>query len=359
MNCDHKKWAVIVIFTLLGILTTISSPCFGQNKTQVQDQIVEHEAGFYYTIKKGDTLWDISQHFNDTPWMWPELWRENDQIPNPHWIYPGERIRLYHGKGQDKTGTKKEVPKFVPKAAIPAASLPDLAEREAIFRYPGIDGVGFIRKERLQSSGTVFKVKDNKVMISVGDLIFVKPPKNMPADYIVGSKYTIFRTIKPTKHKDSFQRYGTQYYILGIAEITRTESQYALAKVLKSFRDIRIDDQIMPYQKRSMEIPLLQGVRDLVGEIIVAEEHTGIIGDNTIAFIDKGKDDKILPGQQYNVYYQDKEILDGESKEEVPLVPIETGAVVVLHAERTTATVLITKSDRHLQAGTKIHAPPE
>jgi len=54
---------------------------------------VEYEAGFYYTVKKGDTLWDLSQRFSDTPWQWPDLWHENQQLPNPHWIYPGERIR--------------------------------------------------------------------------------------------------------------------------------------------------------------------------------------------------------------------------------------------------------------------------
>ena len=60
------------------------------------DQDMKHEAGFYYTVQKGDTFWDLSQRFSDSPWVWPDLWRENDQIPNPHRIYPGQRIRLYH-----------------------------------------------------------------------------------------------------------------------------------------------------------------------------------------------------------------------------------------------------------------------
>ena len=59
------------------------------------DKTVEYETGFYYTVQKGDTLWDLSQKFSDTPWQWPELWKENQEISNPHRIYPGERIRLY------------------------------------------------------------------------------------------------------------------------------------------------------------------------------------------------------------------------------------------------------------------------
>jgi hypothetical protein len=348
------------VFTCLTISAAITFALSPSVTAGTAEETIEHEAGFYYTIQRGDTLWDLSDKFFDSPWYWPELWQENEQIPNPHWIYPGERIRLFQKQGKDTfTFNIPEPETIVQESAVELVQEPPKPEEKTVYySYPPMDAVGFIRKEAVNPLGFIFKVKDNNVMIHEGNTVYISYADKDARPIMQGGRYTIYRKLEPTTDRKRNRQLGGQYYILGVVEVTRLEADFVIAKVLKSFRALAINDFILPYEQRSSKIPISKGVPDLVGKIIVSEEHAELIGDMSLAFIDKGKADKIQEGQIYSIFYQEKEALNVNGKKQVLLTPVDYGKLIVLHTEQETATVLITQTSQSAHPDALIHTPP-
>ncbi len=320
-------------------------------------QNVDYEAGFYYTVQKGDTLWDLSQHFSDSPWQWPDLWQENKQIPNPHWIYPGERIRLFRKADQARIETPAQNP--VPPIA-PAVQVSVPVEKPKIpvdYIYANIDRVGFIRKPAVQPLGVIVKSLDNKTLISEGDTVYVRyPDGGKLTEFAPGMRLTVYRALNPTEERNSQDRIGTQHYLLGIVEITKPYADYAMARVTETYRAIELGDLVMMYDARKPEIPVVDSTPGINGQIIATEDHTKLIGDLNIAFIDKGLADKVVPGQVYAIYYQESAPA-GPGGQTIQLDPVNVGSLLVLLAEQTTSTVVITDSSRKIVPGQPIHTP--
>lgn len=104
-NVRAKASALVVLAT--ASLTTFGLGVAGLAQAQQAEEArtvatgsgipLAADAPDRYTVKQGDTLWDISKVFLRDPWFWPEIWYVNPQVKNPHLIYPGDTLVLVKG----------------------------------------------------------------------------------------------------------------------------------------------------------------------------------------------------------------------------------------------------------------------
>ena len=201
-----------------------------------------------YTIKQGDTLWEISSKFLKDPFLWPKLWQRNPYITNPHWIYPGRPIRLTPIEEVKKEEPQKERPKNVAaekpkevanepevkkvepaqiekkpeeqstqKAVEKPAEKKPVEEKPMVF--PEARNAGFFSDIDYKGIGIVLESKEGKSVIGTGDILYAAFRASEPI--LVGDKFTVFRASKLVSHPVTEKKIGRRYNIIADHRLIR------------------------------------------------------------------------------------------------------------------------------------------
>jgi hypothetical protein len=218
-----------------------------------------------YTIKKGDTLWDISSKFLKDPFLWPKLWERNPYITNPHWIYPGNPIRLTAAEPVKKEESKKVVEeKPIETVKVEPPPLPPVEKKPGVVAevkpvpvegkpgyFPEIRSAGFLSDLEYRGIGIVLESKEGKNLMAAGDIIYLAFKTS--ESVLVGNKYTVFRAAREIIHPITEKKIARKYNILGNVQLIDQHGNFFTAKVIESFDAIIVGDYIQPYSKEKME----------------------------------------------------------------------------------------------------------
>ncbi len=223
-----------------------------------------------YTIKKGDTLWDISSRFLKDPFLWPKLWQRNPYITNPHWIYPGNPVRLTTlepiKKEEPKPEAKEvveEKPKEVVKEVVKEPEIkkeepppviekkPEVIAEVKPVGFPDIRSAGFMSDIDFKGIGIILESKEGKNLMSGDDIVYLAFKTS--ESVLIGDQYTVFRASEEIKHPVTDKKIGRRYNIIGNVKIIDQHGNFFTAKVMESFDALQKGDMIKPYSKEKME----------------------------------------------------------------------------------------------------------
>lgn len=119
--------------TRTPVATVVAAPADSAQSANPSDTT----AGQTHTVKKGDTLWDLSQAYLNDPFLWPEIYRINTTtVHDPHWIYPGQVLHIPGGSVQNVVADQSE-PRFEPEAVPMRSGGPTVFREELKRRLSG------------------------------------------------------------------------------------------------------------------------------------------------------------------------------------------------------------------------------
>ncbi len=277
-----------------------------------------------YTVKSGDTLWDVSKLYLKSPWRWPELWGMNlDQIRNPHLIYPGQvlvldksngRARLTVGQAVTGPGdTVKLSPRIRESAATDAITTVPMH----LIR-PFLQEMAVFNADTLSSAPRIVAGTDNRVLIGRGDKAYVL------GDVAKGSDWNVFRNATPLLDPRTKELLGYESRLLGSAQFTRPGETRtidgkphvvpATFTVTGVRSEIRAGDRLMPTGATDMTtyVPHAPS-KPLSGQIISVYGDALIAGQNQIVALNRGAAEGVERGHVLSVLRDGRALTDRET----------------------------------------------
>ena len=155
---------------------------------------------------------------------------------------------------------------------------------------------------------------------------------------------------------------GHRVLIRGVLEITETGDKHSTARVLKSYESIETGNLLMPFQKFEDQTSSSSVTdKSIEGYIIATKRDLISIGYDQIIYIDKGWDDEVRPGDQFEVYYIptiEENIWNKREPKKTPLLPFVLGEIKVIATQKKTATAIVVKSKIDMGVGNQIRFKP-
>jgi LysM repeat protein len=272
-----------------------------------------------HTVVRGDTLWDLAQHYYQNPFEWRRIWESNrEKVADPNLIYPHQVLAIPGREAAvtEVTEVTVESPEAPPTPAPPAGPMaqertvfyntatsaaalavrseefPRLAvARDMAHQAPWLVGLGETPAHLgvLQGfAGGVSESSTPRGYQRVRLSFRAAPPR-------VGSRlllYRVFRTIEDV---------GDVVVPTGVVTIESLDESGAVGVITREYERIQMGDLMGPLPELSLTPgQVAEPVDEGPWAMIVGFDRGSALKDiNVIAFLDLGAEDGIAVGDEF------------------------------------------------------------
>ncbi len=285
-----------------------------------------------HTIVEGETLWALAQRYLGDPFLWPEIYRLNtDVVEDPHWIYPGEVLRLgaatpaadtTQGVVVDQGYAQAEVPDSLQPAteALPAgrtiffpvvgaAPRRDAVEVREARAYRAVRqgeyfSSGFLTEQAALPSGVLVASYETTVLGN----ITTRQTANLFEDVLVaapaGDTLAAGEMLLAFRRGDEVANYGEVIRPTGMLRVVGRVNEHFRATVVAQYLTIAMGQEfirVAPFSYNTSRRP--EGVTDGVqGEVVALRDPRVLLNKQDVVFLNRGADDGVHLGDVFQLY---------------------------------------------------------
>ncbi|MFP6640747.1 MAG: LysM domain-containing protein [Myxococcota bacterium] len=326
------------------------------------------QRGRIHTVTRGDTLWDISATYLGTPWVWPSVWKDNEEIANPHLIVPDDRIWITSGEMRRVTAEEAEVMIAAEEEEL-AAALDALPAPSQEMEYLPVDdaashpspalavdvseraAMGFLSPDLVHAATSIVDSPSERTWLAEGDMVYLGVGDG---EVSVGDEFTIFRDPEPVYDIRKRRKLGYHVDILGWLKVREVEGASALAEITQSRSALRRGDRIIPRQPVAGRVAVKYTPSGAEGAIVFTPEERTQMADGDHVYLNRGAIHGFEVGSQVEVYLPGARQSERVSGRKILTPDHVVAQMVLVEVQPATSVAYVTESKRALEVGDRI-----
>jgi hypothetical protein len=248
-----------------------------------------------HLVRRGDTLWDLCNHYYQNPWAWPKVWSYNPQIANPHWIYPGDQVRLTNPNGSGGMALSRRPSSSTIGGAGSLINRRPIVPKDTVF----LRDQGFLGDPKRDVWGELIGSDEEQMMLAEGNhvVLIFRPGVTVSK----GQELTIFNSIRqPQDVPGARKPPGEIVAVRGTVKVLDFNPDTRMAKGLltESVDVIERGAKIGPIGRRFDIVPPRKTAARVATRVLTSIYPNVYIAQDEIAFLDKGSEDGLQPGSR-------------------------------------------------------------
>jgi len=325
-----------------------------------------------YVVQQGDTLWDISSLFLAEAWRWPEIWKVNPEIENPHLIFPGDVIALRYVDGKPELimsrGDESRTLRVTPMPQLDVKASPQVRWEPLTSAIPAIplDAIAgllnagrIVEVETLEQAPYILANKSDRMIFGPGDEFYARG--DWPGETSV---YGVYRPGQIYRDPETREVLGYEAQDVGVAtvlrrNVLRRNDEVVTMNLASVAAEVRLGDRLLPTEERRVDSVFYPAApaEPVVATVMTIVGNATKVGKNQAVTINRGLQAGLAVGNVLAIYKSGALVSDRIEGDRVRLPAERVGLLMVFRVFEKMSYGLVLQTEEPVTVGDRLQNP--